>query len=520
MSSPSPEHPGARSSRLAASDAPAVIEAAFGVGSPVFTETTERLSRIYSEASHLPQVAARFREWQHFRGQANGDTVAEEQLFINQTYLALLARLVARRFVAPRRPISNSEELLEVINVDYFSRRGISNFGEGDVFSWPLIEVRWDLGLNNLVLETMRGLADSVATPDFSHASPGILDSIYRQMGPASGPVPRWLAEYVIEAELGMADDPGRSLVDPACGTGTFLCVAVGAMSRAIAKTGGDQMDLLFDAPERIRGMDSEPLAVSLARLNYLLALGDLVQEEHPPFLMPVYLANASSADKFRPLASEEDAVTLKTTAGDFPLPAPVIDNPLMLDWVLGRLTNYMDGAQLRLHVQQEEVAVQEVLNAYYNYVTSPKPRTPVPEALTPQQADTLLETAKSLIQLHIKGEGTLWLHLVQNMAAPMVFAHRGFDRLAGSGSAAHLVTLGSSYLRTNGKAAVVLSAGEAEQNAKGCRLITMNELLPNAVLLVTGPEQRAKFESIGEPISPNSSWADAQTSIRVVAED
>jgi len=101
-----------------------------------------------------------------------------------------------------------------------------------------------------------------------------------------------------------------------------------------------------------------------------------------------------------------------------------------------------------------------------------------------------------------------------------MVFAHRGFDRLAGSGSAAHLVTLGSYYLRANGKAAVVLSAGEAEQNAKGCRLITMNELLPNAALLVTGPEQRAKFESIGEPISPDSSWADAQTSIRVVAED
>ena len=497
-----------------------MIEAAFGVGSSIFAETTNRLSRIYSEADHVPQVAARFHEWQRFRGQTVASPATEEPLFIHQTYLALLARLVARSFVAPRRPISNSEELLEVINVDYFSRRGIGNFGEGDVFSWPLIEKRWELGLDDLILETMQGLADTVATHDFSNASSGILDSIYLQIGPAFGPVPRWLAEYAVEAELGMADDSGLSLVDPSCGTGTFLCAAVGAMSRAIEKTGGDQMDVLFDAPERIRGMDSDPLAVSFARLNYLLALGDLVQELHPPFLMPVYLADPSSSAKFQPLASVDDVVTITTTEGDFSLPAPVIENPLILDWVLGRLTNYMGGAQLRLHVQEEEVAIQEVLNAYYNYLTSPKPRTPVPEALTPQQADTLLETAKSLIQLHIRGEGTLWLHLVQNMAAPMFFAHRGFDRLTGRGSAAKLVTLGSSFLRTDGRAAVVLPAAEAEHYAKGHRLITLNGLLPDAALLVTGPEQRAHFESTGEPVSPDLSWADAQTSLRVVDDD
>ena len=144
----------------------------------------------------------------------------------------------------------------------------------------------WELDLDELALETVQGLADNLAPYDLSEVLPGILDGLYRQTAPAT---PRWLAEYILEDELGLAKDPDLSLVDPACGTGVFLTAAIEAMSRNVA----DPLDVLFEAPEKIRGMDREPLAVALARLNYLLALGDLVQEEHPPFLLPVYLADA-----------------------------------------------------------------------------------------------------------------------------------------------------------------------------------------------------------------------------------
>ena len=144
-----------------------------------------------------------------------------------------------------------------------------------------------------------------------------------------------------------------------------------------------------------------------------------------------------------------------------------------MLDWLLGRITNYMDGAKLRLHVQPEEVAIQEVLNAYYNYLTAPKPRTPIPEALTSEQADTLLETARNLIQLHIQGEGTLWLHLVQNMAAPMIFAKRGFDRITGLSSSTDLDFVTNYYLSPDGHAAIINSLEKA-LSATDCRLVDL----------------------------------------------
>lgn len=464
---------------------------AFGPGSAVFTQTTDRLSRIFAQAGQTPPVAARFREWQRIHRPVS----SSETSFIHQTYLALLARLVARRFVASRRPIASSEELLEVVNVDYFSRRGIGNFGEGDLFSWIPLDPRWNMGIDDLVLETVQGLSDALAPHDFTHANPGILDSLYGRTAP------RWLAEYVVEDALGMADAPGLSLLDPACGAGTFLCAAIGTMYRTVARRSGDPIDVLFEAPERVRGMDGDPLSVALARLNYLLALGEQVQQAHPPFLVPVYLADAGKVPEPRPASSDDLALTVSTAAGEFPLPMPVIDNPLMLDWLLGRLTNYMDGAQMRLPAQSEDLAVQEVLNAYYNYLTAPKLRTPVPDALTPRQADTLLETARKLVHLHVRGEGTLWLHMVQNLAAPAIFSRAGFDRLAGQGPAALLDATSASYLRPGGRAAMLTSAIEA----------------PPAI--ITSAERTVRLEIEGRPIPNNSSWADVDSSVRVVEQ-
>jgi hypothetical protein len=404
----------------------------------------------------------------------------------------MLARLVSRRFVAPSQPVVGDEEMLEVINVDYFSRRGIWNFGEGDIFSWFPLEARWELGLDELVLETVRGLSDALAPYDFTSASPGILDGQYGQT------VPLWLAEYVVEEELGLAGEPGLSLLDPACGTGVFLCAAIGTMKQSLAQRGEDPMNVLFDAPRMVRGMDNDPLGVALARFNYLLALGDMVQQEHPELLLPVYLADADDVPKPSPGGQ---GVTLTTTVGNFPLPGPFVSDPLMLDWVLGRLTNYMDGAQMRLHAQPEDVAVQEVLNAYYNYLTAGKPRTPVPDALTPQEADIVLETARSLVHLHIRGEGTLWLHLVQNLAAPAIFANLGFDRLAGYCSDDSLETRSELYLRPGGLAAAVTSW--AEETAQ----------------VVSGTGRSVKIDVAGGPIPHGSSWSEAKAKVQITEQ-
>ena len=109
-------------------------------------------------------------------------------------------------------------------------------------------------------------------------------------------------------------------------------------------------------------------------------------------------------------------------------LPEQVAADPLYLDWLLSRLPNYQRGAALRLRAQPEDLAVQEVLNAWYNYLTSPKARTPIPEPLTPAAADVMVEAARALIVAYVRGSGPALLHLARNAPAPLFGARRKFD--------------------------------------------------------------------------------------------
>ncbi len=62
-------------------------------------------------------------------------------------------------------------------------------------------------------------------------------------------------------------------MLDPACGSGTFLYFAVLEKRAQL----GDSPDTLRHILQSVCGADIHPLAVLIARTNYLLALGDLL---------------------------------------------------------------------------------------------------------------------------------------------------------------------------------------------------------------------------------------------------
>lgn len=79
---------------------------------------------------------------------------------------------------------------------------------------------------------------------------------------------PDWLAEHVLD-QVGYTGDPGQRLLDPACGSGTFLLAAI---RRIRAREANPQ------AANTV-GYDLNPLAVLAARANYLIALRDLLPD-------------------------------------------------------------------------------------------------------------------------------------------------------------------------------------------------------------------------------------------------
>lgn len=84
-----------------------------------------------------------------------------------------------------------------------------------------------------------------------------------------------WLAAKVVAHAL--TNPPVQRVLDPACGSGTFLFHAI-RLKLAAAETAGLTRAAAVPAcVQQARGFDIHPVAVIIARVTWLLALGPAI---------------------------------------------------------------------------------------------------------------------------------------------------------------------------------------------------------------------------------------------------
>ncbi len=88
---------------------------------------------------------------------------------------------------------------------------------------------------------------------------------------------PDWLAELVI-SEVGYDGNSNKRFLDPACGSGTFLVLAMKRARQYALDNFKNETETLEGILKNIAGFDLNPLAVLAARTNYLIALGKLIK--------------------------------------------------------------------------------------------------------------------------------------------------------------------------------------------------------------------------------------------------
>ena len=132
---------------------------------------------------------------------------------------------------------------------------------------------------------------------------------------------PDWLAAHVLD-QVGYIGNPGQRLLDPACGSGTFLLIALrrlrkrrGERRREWGEGRGGKSEIgnpkseaaspsplspLLSPLFPVVGFDLNPLAVMTARANYLIALADALPKDEP-MQAPIYLRDSI-------LGGDEDA--------------------------------------------------------------------------------------------------------------------------------------------------------------------------------------------------------------------
>ncbi len=296
----------------------------------------------YEEGSHPLRNRPELRQFAKGMG-VDTRTVDPSRLFFTvHTYFALLIKLIAyyalSRFISGFGTRFGSlyrlddahllREMEELERGGIFGKLGIRNFLEGDFFKWYLYS--WDGSVADAVRTLLERLKDY--DPGTLEVSPeqarDLLKKLYHRLMPreirhdlGEYYTPDWLAEHVLN-ELGYEGQTDKRVLDPACGSGTFLVLAIKRLKERCFREGFNEQETLKTILNNIVGIDLNPLAAIASRTNYILALGDLLAHRTTEIDIPVYLADSV----LTPSAGEElfnqDRYELETVVGTLDIPS------------------------------------------------------------------------------------------------------------------------------------------------------------------------------------------------------
>lgn len=388
---------------------PAAIEERLGAASPGHALDFAELAELYRTHRNNPGIMLKRELWTKLLTVAFGTNFTDDDdLFVEHTLLVVTAEIIGHAVVG-FDPTDSSIPAATVLAGRLFSQNAqIGGVIDADFFDWPaeipggerfvralarrLARFAW----TDVEHDVMKVLYESVIDTDQRHR----LGEYY---------TPDWLAEAVVTETV--PDPLATSVLDPACGSGTFLFHAVRRYLAAADTAGIPTPAAIQGATRAVIGLDVHPVAVTLARITYLLAIGveRLAADDRPAFSVPVYLGDAVQWGQERTLINV-DALTVRTEEGGT-LFAEQLQFPEHLLVDAGRFDRLVADLATKASERPRNSPIPTLAATFRLY------------AIAPDDQPMITETFRIMCGLHDRGRNHIWGYYVRNLARPMALA-------------------------------------------------------------------------------------------------
>lgn len=291
------------------------IEELLGAESPAHRFDHAVLQDMLVAATDNREVQLKRELWAKLLKTAYGEAFSDDaKLFVNHTLLVITAEAIAHSIIGYDVTLDVTAE--ELVSGSQFSSRQVHGVVEQDFFDWPV-----DLPGGR---EFVADVARRVARFDWSAVEHDVLKVLYESVIEQRDRqdlgeyyTPDWLAEAMVDDRV---SDPLRQRVlDPSCGSGTFLFHAIKAHLAAADAAGIGAGVAAMSAAGHVMGIDIHPVAVTLARVTYLMAIGRdrLNAADRGPLRIPVFLGDSLQWKQHTDLFTDDRALTISTNSED-----------------------------------------------------------------------------------------------------------------------------------------------------------------------------------------------------------
>ncbi|MGW5501300.1 N-6 DNA methylase [Streptomyces rochei] len=293
---------------------PLEIERKLGADSPSHRLDHTTLRNLYEASQDDPEVKLKRSLWGKLLRTAFGKGFTDDvDLFVDHTLLVLTADIIAHAVIGFDIKRTGNLTAKALTQGTSFASSGISGVVESDFFDWVLKAPGGP--------EFVSDLADRIARFNWNEVEHDVLKILYESIISTETReslgeyyTPDWLADRVVANSV--RDPLRKRVLDPSCGSGTFLFHAIRAYMKAADAAGISNGDAVEGVTRHVYGMDVHPVAVALARVTYLLAIGTerLRAEDRGQIGIPVYLGDSLQWEQNRDLFGGADNVTIYTS--------------------------------------------------------------------------------------------------------------------------------------------------------------------------------------------------------------
>ncbi|TAL39361.1 MAG: restriction endonuclease [Alphaproteobacteria bacterium] len=386
------------------------IQRDFGQTSDTFIEVYRHCYDYFQSVKHSGEVKVAFEQWQRFLSIAYGSFDASERIFVIHSYLSVFAKMLAYEIIT-RDDYIDDNELKGIITGSIFQVHNVENFTDNDFFHW----VGSDEAFKNLKI-AFRAISTKIGAYDFTNVAEDILKGVYQELidrdtrhSLGEYYTPDWLCEHIVD---NLEIKKHAKLMDPACGSGSFLRAAIRRLRRDHPGLTANQL------ASQVCGIDIHPLSVLIAKTTVLLALGDTIQEAKQPITLNVYLADT--------LLTPVGSVNLDLFGDEFTL--WIDDEEYSIDTRVFNDTGVFDRA---VNIA-EDLADYSKGNKLLDQASFTRALNTKVGSIAPDLINSFYNIYSGLKKAKEEDRDSIWKFIIQNLYKPCFYFH-SFDFVIGN---------------------------------------------------------------------------------------
>ncbi|HEX4077498.1 MAG TPA: N-6 DNA methylase [Rhizomicrobium sp.] len=399
---------------------PLTVRAELGHDSVAYHRANLRLRALWDRLKNHPDSALKRQLWAELLKLVYGKEVESDDLWFQHTFLVIVSKCIA---LAVMRMTEDDPKRL--LSGDAFASAGINGAVESDFFDWIVADADGEELVRRIMNHVRRFRLAEVESDVLKILYESLIDRAERH-GLGEYYTPDWLAAKIVRHAV---DRPiEQRVLDPACGSGTFLFHTIRNFLKEAAEGDMDPARRAVEACEHVAGVDIHPVAVIIARVTFLLALAPALAARRGSLSIPVYLGDSMQLSISQILAGKELTIRVPPpNAGDsktgeknssgreqLDFPETFCRDPALFDKAIERMRS---GSLEGLSRAQIEAALNLITEQHYR------------ADVTDEQQLAIRDLGKTYVifdRLRRQHRDTIWAYVARNLSRPLFYSAAG----------------------------------------------------------------------------------------------